>query len=122
MTDHLHAHAYILPADLMGWWRAVGYSPVAWYAIDDLIAEIRKESFCNPFTTQIDLPNCRESVSNNRVKSGYENRPEAPIDNVPSAGARMGTADGIEETPPGLAKPDLEGGEATPVTLTPRST
>ena len=25
----------------MGWWRGVGYSGLAWYAIDDLIAEIR---------------------------------------------------------------------------------
>lgn len=41
VTDHLHAHAYILPADRMGWWRAVGFSGVAWYAVDDLIAEIR---------------------------------------------------------------------------------
>lgn len=41
VTDHLHAHAYVEPADLMGWWRSVAYSPVAWYAIDDLIAEIR---------------------------------------------------------------------------------
>jgi len=41
VTDHLHAHAYAEPADLMGWWRSVAYSPVAWYAIDDLIAEIR---------------------------------------------------------------------------------
>ena len=41
MTDHLHAHAYILPADLMGWWRGVGYSAMAWYDVDDLIAEIR---------------------------------------------------------------------------------
>jgi len=41
VTDHLHAHAYIAPANLMGWWRSVGYSPMAWYAIDDLIAEIR---------------------------------------------------------------------------------
>ena len=40
-TDHLHAHAYIAPADLMGWWRAVGYSAMAWYDVDDLIAEIR---------------------------------------------------------------------------------
>lgn len=41
VTDHLHAHAYVEPADLMGWWRSVAYSSVAWYAIDDLIAEIR---------------------------------------------------------------------------------
>ena len=41
VTDHLHAHAYVEPADLMGWWRSVAYSPVSWYAIDDLIAEIR---------------------------------------------------------------------------------
>jgi hypothetical protein len=41
VTDHLHAHAFIAPGDLMGWWRGIAYSPVAWYAIDDLIAEIR---------------------------------------------------------------------------------
>ena len=41
VTDHLHAHAYIGPADLLGWWRGVAYGPLAWYAIDDLIAEIR---------------------------------------------------------------------------------
>ena len=41
VTDHLHAHAYVEPGDLMSWWRSVAYSPIAWYAIDDLIAEIR---------------------------------------------------------------------------------
>ena len=41
VTDHLHAHAFIEPADLLGWWRGVAFSSVAWYAIDDLIAEIR---------------------------------------------------------------------------------
>lgn len=41
VTDHLHAHAYILPADLMGWWRSVAYGTLAWYSVDDLIAEIR---------------------------------------------------------------------------------
>lgn len=39
----------------------------------------------------------RESTSNNRVKSGYTNRPTAPIDMVPSAGAVSGTADGRQE-------------------------
>lgn len=41
VTDHLHVHAYIGPGDLLGWWRGVAYGPLAWYAIDDLIAEIR---------------------------------------------------------------------------------
>ncbi|KAI0932579.1 hypothetical protein AcW1_000339 [Taiwanofungus camphoratus] len=41
VTDHLHAHAYVLPADCMGWWRSIAFSTFAWYAIDDLIAEIR---------------------------------------------------------------------------------
>jgi len=41
VTDHLHAHAYITPADRLGWWRGIAYSPIAWYSIDDLIAEIR---------------------------------------------------------------------------------
>lgn len=56
----------------------------------------------------------RESVSNNRVKSGYENRGRAPIDMVPSAGARAGHADGIETTENGIANLDsqLEDGEA----------
>lgn len=56
----------------------------------------------------------RESVSNNRIKSGYENRPKAPIDMVPSAGARAGHADGVETTRTGIANLDsqLEDGEA----------
>ncbi|KAF8740670.1 hypothetical protein AX14_007802 [Amanita brunnescens Koide BX004] len=90
VTDHLHAHAYISPGDLMGWWRGVAYGPLAWYDIDDLIAEIR------------------ESVSNNRVKSGYQNRVNAPIDRVPGAGARSGTADGIETSEPSLAHPSSQ--------------
>jgi len=96
VTDHLHAHAYIGAGDLMGWWRGVAYSSVAWYNIDDLIAEIR------------------ESVSNNRVKSGYTNRESAPINDVPGAGARTGAADGTEHTEQGLAVPDEESGEGTP--------
>jgi len=104
VTDHLHAHAYVVPADLMGWWRGIAYGPLAWYAIDDLIAEIR------------------ESVSNNRIKSGYQNRPRAPIDMVPHAGARSGTADGIETSEQGLgnADSDLENGER-PTYLSPPS-
>ncbi|KAH6917563.1 hypothetical protein BKA70DRAFT_1382416 [Coprinopsis sp. MPI-PUGE-AT-0042] len=97
VTDHLHAHAYIAPADLLGWWRGVAYSGLAWYEVDDLIAEIR------------------ESVSNNRVKSGYESR-KAPIDSVPTAGARAGFADGTETTESGLANstPTLEDGGIPP--------
>ncbi|KAG0703128.1 hypothetical protein DFH29DRAFT_918056 [Suillus ampliporus] len=92
ITDHLHAHAYLAPADQLGWWRGVAYGPLAWYAIDDLIAEIR------------------ESVSNNRVKSGYDNRTYAPIDMVPEAGARTGAANGDEYTASSLAVPDVEDG------------
>ncbi|KAF8649721.1 hypothetical protein AX16_005493 [Volvariella volvacea WC 439] len=112
VTDHLHVHAYIGPPDLMGWWRGVAYSQLAWYAIDDLIAEIR------------------ESVSNNRVKSGYQNRTHAPIDAVPQAGSRSGTADGTDTTPPsiGTLESDLEEGQPdqhsappTPGFLSPRS-
>ncbi|KDR84810.1 hypothetical protein GALMADRAFT_233190 [Galerina marginata CBS 339.88] len=100
VTDHLHAHAFIGPADLAGWWRGVAYGPLAWYAIEDLIAEIR------------------ESTTNNRIKSGYENRVRAPIDMVPSAGARAGRADGLETTEPSIANLDLqvedgEGGVST---------
>jgi hypothetical protein len=41
VTDHLHAHAFIAPADQLGWFRGIAYSALAWYDIDDLIAEIR---------------------------------------------------------------------------------
>ncbi|KAI0076265.1 hypothetical protein K474DRAFT_1663248 [Panus rudis PR-1116 ss-1] len=97
VTDHLHAHAYILPADLMGWWRSVGYSSIAWYDIDDLIAEIREES------------------SNNRVRSGPSTRAlPRPIDHVPAAGARTGLPNGVETTDTGLGALDLEDPEANP--------
>lgn len=41
VKDHLHAHAYVEPLDLAGWWRGMAYGPLAWYSVDDLIAEIR---------------------------------------------------------------------------------
>lgn len=61
----------------------------------------------------------RESVSNNRVKSGYENRTRAPIDLVPDAGARSGTANGIETSEPGLGPQleSLEEGQPSPLSL-----
>ncbi|TFK76828.1 hypothetical protein BDN72DRAFT_829994 [Pluteus cervinus] len=94
VTDHLHAHAFFGPGDLLGWWRGIAYSPVAWYSIDDLIAEIR------------------ESTSNNRIKSGHPHRQNAPINKVPLAGARMGTADGTDTSLPsvGLVETDIETG------------
>ncbi|KZV77573.1 hypothetical protein PENSPDRAFT_567886 [Peniophora sp. CONT] len=105
VKDHLHAHAYILPADKLGWLRALAYSGLAWYDIDDLIAEIR------------------ESVSNNRIRSGgsgkHASQPRA-IDRVPDAGARAGNADGLETTDPSLAgdlpADDVESGLIRPST------
>ncbi|KAI5124440.1 hypothetical protein M0805_008324 [Coniferiporia weirii] len=94
VKDHLHAHAYVAPADLCSWWRSVAYGPLAWYAVEDLIAEIREDS------------------TNNRVKSGYANRSSAPIDRIPSAGARSGTANGLETTETGLTA-DIEAGGRT---------
>ena len=47
-----------------------------------------------------------ESVSNNRVKSGYEDRKNAPINLIPDAGARAGTANGRETTDASIALPD----------------
>ncbi len=122
VTDHLHAHAYIMPADLMGWWRGVAYGPLAWYAIDDLIAEIRYVAHKFTKSSSWFSSSPRESTSNNRVKSGYENRRVAPIDFVPSAGSRTGTANGIETTVQGLGRPDaeLEAGEASPLSLSPQ--
>ena len=49
----------------------------------------------------------RETTSNNRVKSGYQNRSSAPIDNVPSAGARSGTAAGVETSTATVAAVDI---------------
>ncbi|KAG6910595.1 hypothetical protein DXG01_009546 [Tephrocybe rancida] len=123
VTDHLHCHAYIGPPDLMGWWRGIAYGPLAWYPIDDLIAEIRYV-FAAYYRFLLSLAS-RESVSNNRVKSGYENRPRAPIDMVPGAGARAGTADGIETSEPGIANNEAEledgDGNTSARLLSPRS-
>lgn len=123
VSDHLHAHAYIEPGDLMGWWRGVAYSGLAFYSIDDLIAEIRyiRAPYCSVLLPLIPI-SYRESVSNNRVKSGYQNRGRAPIDMVPSAGARSGTADGIETSEPSIAvdETDLESGDSRPTTPLPR--
>jgi hypothetical protein len=56
-----------------------------------------------------------ESVSNNRVKSGYENRTNAPINLIPDAGARAGTANGRETTETSIALPDdIEEGQRLP--------
>lgn len=96
VKDHLHAHAYISPADLCGWWRGLSFGPLAWYPVEDLIAEIR------------------EQTSNNRVKSGYQNRTATPLDVVPDAGSRSGTADGFETTDAGLFVYDLEVGDVSP--------
>ncbi|KAG8908535.1 hypothetical protein FRB99_005895 [Tulasnella sp. 403] len=77
VTDHVHCHAYIGNLDLAGWWRKINYSGMGWWAIEDLIAEIR------------------EQTSNNRVKSGYGNR-ASTLDAVPEAGARIGLPNGVE--------------------------
>jgi hypothetical protein len=61
-----------------------------------------------------------ESVSNNRVKSGYANRQNAPIDLVPDAGARAGTANGRETTESSLVSPDVEEGRRTSGSSRPR--
>lgn len=72
---HLHAQAFLGPFEksLPGstlWRRNVVFSTLNWWAIPDLIAEIREET------------------SNNRIKSGYESlRPNAPLSKVPDAGA-----------------------------------
>lgn len=91
VTDHLHAHAYVGTLDRAGWWRAMAYSSVAWYSIEDLIAEIR------------------EQTSNNRVRStDPERKNSRPIDRVPNAGARAGMPDGRELTDRGLVTETLD--------------
>ncbi|KAG9085338.1 hypothetical protein FS749_004487, partial [Ceratobasidium sp. UAMH 11750] len=94
VTDHLHAHAYVGTLDRAGWWRAMAYSSVAWYSVEDLIAEIR------------------EQTSNNRVRSADPERKNSrPIDRVPNAGARAGLPDGRELTERGLATDELDTAE-----------
>ena len=88
----------------------MAYSPLAWYTIDDLIAEIRFALVTLCFRSYLTNFLSRESVTNNRIKSGYENRARAPIDLVPSAGAREGHADGVETTVPGISQDELEDG------------
>lgn len=51
------------------WRRTVVFNPFNWWGLEDLRAEIREE------------------CSNNRVKSGYDDRYNSPIDKVPDAGA-----------------------------------
>lgn len=91
VTDHLHAHCYVDQPDLAGWWRKVAYGPLAWYAIEDLIAEIR------------------ETSTNNRVKVRLDNQVR-PIDTVPLAGARSGNPDGRETTVAPIGVLDVEEG------------
>ncbi|QRV86182.1 Translin [Ceratobasidium sp. AG-Ba] len=91
VTDHLHAHAYVGTLDRAGWWRAMAYSSVGWYSIEDLIAEIR------------------EQTSNNRVRStDPERKNSRPIDRVPNAGARAGMPDGRELVDRGLVTDNLD--------------
>ncbi|KAL5518647.1 hypothetical protein ACEPAH_330 [Sanghuangporus vaninii] len=106
VKDHLHAHAYVAPMDRCGWWRSIAYSPIAWYAIEDLIAEIREESSNNRIrsSSSSGAPTSTAASSSGRLR---------PIDRVPNAGARSGTADGHETTERGLAglmDVDLESG------------
>ena len=68
-------------------------------------------SFPTPFPSRAH----REETSNNRVRSGLNPR---PIDYVPNAGARRGTADGIETTDAPLGLTDLEAG-AEPIVASP---
>lgn len=48
------------------------------------------------------------------MKSGYDDRINAPIDTVPEAGARTGAANGDEYIASSLAIPDLEDGLVSP--------
>lgn len=126
VADHLHAHAYVEPADLMGWWRSLAYGPLAWYAIDDLMAEIRSVVPTFPIvpssrTFLISLRIFSEESSNNRIRSSMPKKVPRPIDHVPAAGTRNGHANGTETTEAGLRAADasLEDGEGT---LSPRAT
>ncbi|KZT06354.1 uncharacterized protein LAESUDRAFT_737068 [Laetiporus sulphureus 93-53] len=69
MTDNLHVHAYVLPAD--------GIGSLARHSAGDLIAKIWEES------------------SYNCIHSGVD---ACPIDSVPQAGVRTGAAGGVETT------------------------
>jgi len=60
------------------------YGPLNWWSIEDLRAEIRQVPSIQ-FTNNANEN--RESTSNNRVKSGYEDRHKTPLDKVPDAGS-----------------------------------
>ncbi|KAG8747986.1 hypothetical protein FRC10_009738 [Ceratobasidium sp. 414] len=117
VTDHLHAHAYVGTLDRAGWWRAMAYSSVAWYSIEDLVAEIRYVLWL-PVTTPQHFPDVgnslffSEQTSNNRVRStDPERKNSRPIDRVPNAGARAGLPDGRELTDRGVASDELDSAE-----------
>jgi hypothetical protein len=80
---HLHAQAFLgnfdrkLPGSTM-WRRTVVFNLFNWWGVEDLRAEIREES------------------SNCRVKSGYEDRFDSPIDKVPDAGAVAGLPNALD--------------------------
>ncbi|ORX36737.1 hypothetical protein BD324DRAFT_626988 [Kockovaella imperatae] len=88
---HLHAHAMMGSVDTAssgaGFFRRnVVFGALNWWSIEDLRAEIREES------------------SNNRVKSGYEDR-QAPIDKVPDAGSVQGLSNALDPAPYSDATP-----------------
>lgn len=121
VTDHLHAHCYVDQPDLAGWWRKMAYGPLAWYSIEDLIAEIRCAHMPTArlfSSTDVRLV-ASETSTNNRVKVkiGSEVR---PIDTVPTAGARAGFADGRESTVAsiGVLDPEEAVGLTSPTTPT----
>ncbi|BEI79888.1 hypothetical protein CcaverHIS002_0104170 [Cutaneotrichosporon cavernicola] len=80
---HLHAQAFLgsfdrkLPGSTL-WRRTVVFNPFNWWSVEDLRAEIREES------------------SNCRVKSGYEDRFDSPIDKVPEAGSIEGLPNALD--------------------------
>lgn len=89
---------------------------MGFYSLDDLVAEIRyvfpflSDSSCDYLTLTSRTVGCRESTSNNRIKTGSAystpnptspisptmDRYVRPLDQVPGAGARSGDANGAE--------------------------
>ena len=91
---HLHFHAMLGAVDtsLPGaglWRRNVVFGSMNWWSIEDLRAEIRYAHSLQIIRQMQEgmADSSSESTSNNRVKSGYEDRPRAPIERVPDAGS-----------------------------------
>jgi len=112
--DHLHAHAFIGDMDQVKWYevpRKVAFT-MGWWAIDDLIAEIREQTSNNRVKSGGAYNAPRSSTSKNTSPTSPYATYTRPINRVPAAGTREGLPNGMEVTSPTIQvnERDLEAG------------